>query len=335
MKNKKILLLLCIPIIISVLVLPLCSFTNINSSDYYSWESLHDISVGYDYVYNGVHTRGTIERYNRVFASGAFEEFNFNNVVFDASGYNILGSPSLKINYIKGNSTYSSSNNVLRLNMVTNGGNSERSLSFDGRITLRGYMTHDNLKNYSLEFPNIVTPSGGYRCDIDVEYLYVESNSVWADIHSITLLVTPNLGSISLQSLYDDALSKLNQDGISPLYITGLLCKFFEHDGFGNFGQVSTNSVTVSAPIMPSFSKSAIQLDVIRDYFYGVGYVDGENHGLSTAPQVWGSISDFLENTIGGFLDFEFVDGVTFGGLISVFLGFILVFAFLKIFAGG
>lgn len=334
MKNKKLLLLFCIPLVLTILILPLCSFINSNSPDYYPWESLHDISVGYVYRYNSASTYGTIEKCNRVFSSSQYDEFKWSDVVFDASGYNILGSPSLKINYVKGNSSFTSSNDKLRVNLVTTGGNAERSLAFDATFRISGYIDGDNIAGYAVEFPN-VEGLNGYNVICLAEYLYVENGTLWTNNVEVNYFVSGQSHYVPMSSVYDAVIQYMNNNSIDPLFITSMDCQFFTHDGFGSFNLVSTDSIIVEAPIIPSYAKYAIQLDVVRDYFYNLGYVDGENHGLSTAPQVWGSISDFLENTIGGFLEFEFVDGVTFGGLISVFLGFILVFAFLKIFAGG
>lgn len=65
---------------------------------------------------------------------------------------------------------------------------------------------------------------------------------------------------------------------------------------------------------------------------YGDGYDAGYNQGLQDADgSNWSSIGDFLITTIGAFTSAELFYGFTIGGLLSLFVGAMLFYWFIKL----
>lgn len=68
---------------------------------------------------------------------------------------------------------------------------------------------------------------------------------------------------------------------------------------------------------------------------YDEGLDLGYSQGLSQAPSVWGGFAQFLTTTVGAFLDFEIIPGLSITNMMTVLLAMVLVVAFLRVYAGG
>lgn len=76
------------------------------------------------------------------------------------------------------------------------------------------------------------------------------------------------------------------------------------------------------------------RIEFLRDIYGDVQYQSGYESGVADGQNTWASLGDFLTTTVGAFVDFEIVEGISIGGIISVFVGLSLVLVFLKMFAG-
>jgi hypothetical protein len=362
LKNKKILALLCVPVLVVSMILPLCSFTTVYDSEYDVYSSISNACVPYTYKYGntGLYfgllnncARCLIDKDAKTIAQKK------DSIKYTASDYYITSSYRISIDgsmsdFVDLDGGYE------RLSLFYKTTNKDK-VFFPLHCYAENINPYDNLEyGYYIEGNGdlflINVDSYDITCDINFTYTWIDNNNgelVYASERMSTSIqigsnnTDDGLGWVLRPYEFVDLVLREDYGHITenPNFIYGY-CSVFdcditcEYKGQNDVFVSGLDGVMVSSNVHNVFGEfyNEVKLEPFTDelqYIYSIAYGKGFDSGVSSAPQVWGSISDFLENTIGGFLEFEFVDGVSFGGLISVFLGFILVFSFLKMFAGG
>lgn len=371
MKNKKLFILICIPLIISIMVLPLCSFM----------PSIDDSSPSYDYSpsYGSNVDVGLDFRMYSIIDDFDYELSGFVDDVLNCSVNYIQPDPNDPTLYpnISYESIYVSPTYKDTVIFYLNDLAADYPLS-DGRFvcdysieilptehfdegteyTTESFLNGSFNITYSpKEISNndividFYTPSGDLldlsNFNIEGEIIYEQANAK-GSYHKYVFDSSPisdylfGLDSIYL-STYDLALNiLLPNPTITPYRILSFNFTLIPPDhGITRFRDYAVECY-VSSQIIPVDYAESQYIDWITSYnegLYDIGYETGYDYGYDVGVvsgiDPWKGVSDFLVTTVGGFLDFEFVEGISFGGILSLFLGIILVFTFLKIFAGG
>lgn len=368
MKNKKILALFAIPLVICVMVLPLCSFTTVKGDNYgLTYRPSFSCDVGYTYhrVTNTLdeYYYGFIYDYNNTLV---FDD-NLNSIKNTASGYYILSGKSLNYcsttsldyfpsSYYFDNShvvssvaSYFSSNNPAYFNgsFIFNG--YERVSDIDANSRLGSISIAlangdaDNFYQYSIcDFDLTVsvqtvkyslTDNGVLEPSYQLYYLTIPGN-VWQFDDVVNIEGNQGINNrrgFSVGAICDYVLTEHNADTSSFVYkVTLNISNIFDgSDGF-EMCAISDNLYLDSIFMLDSIYPL---LDSISDNSYDVGYLDGVEFGENSTP--WDDFVEFLEVTVGGFLDFEIAPHISISSILGVLLSVTLVIAFLKIFAGG
>jgi hypothetical protein len=336
MKNKKLLILLCIPLIIAVMVLPLCSFTTVNTSNYDVYSPSYDVDV--EYVYHRLTTTldeyyyGVIPSFNQ-FLIGENGELPANR----ASDYIIVGNDS--INY--GNSTF-----VDRIGTCSIYSEDIAVACFTGDFILSGDIFLDGSnsvlwKDDRISFSGAMDPSVNY--DITFSGFYYSPDSTYNsfNLRLDNQIITTIDRFIYIKDITDIIYSYLSSkfSSLNNHYIVKYIdCDMVSTDDeeFIYSNVTTTMRYSTKSELQTLFgSNMAYDLVSLRSVVYNNGFQIGYDIGLSNSKDVWGSITDFLTTTIGGFLDMNITPTITISSMLGIILSVTLVVAFLKIFAGG
>lgn len=343
MKNKKILALLCLLLLVTSLVLPLCSFVTTTFDTQCAYEPLINSEVGYTYNNNGNIVYGSIPNYNRILMPDSYSDINPNNVSFVADSYSIrASSPAMRIVYssfASGKSSLSS-NDMLRMTIECTGGNETQTLDFNYHVKYSGVLLPSTVSNNYIEF-NTISEGSSYKVSGEANYNVTTPNlSVLSLFIEFEYVYVETDLQLDLSRIYNSLVADI-KESISSDYtfvnISYIDCQYSYRLG-DQYIPITSDSFTMVDRIYSIPSKEAILSEQYKELWYSRSYTLGYNAGVSQAPDVWGSFSKFLSSTIGGFLDMKIVPGnpgVTISGILSVILSISLVILFLRLFAGG
>ena len=368
-KNKLILVLCCIPILVSCLVLPLCSFTTSNIGDSsvpsVSYDPLMDVVLGYQYhrLTNTLDLMYDGELYNPNRVVSGFNDPD--SIEFFACDYLVSGTKSfdyLSTTHKSLPSSYEYFNNGYSIvSKVCMESDDSSSHWFTGRVEFDGLVRHEDIDEYTevafyTDEYNLID-WGYYTVEIYIEGIYFDDET--GTFLSFEDSVTTNMydqpigsnGGISLRNAVVYYEMMLEYDVI---YINHITLEVDSPDP--SLADVGFPVVAIYDLLY--YSRNSKLMNSLNDmlgsgyyHYYQQGFDDGfelggsagwhegynvgKNAGVSSISAVWSSLGDFLEASVGSFFDFELWQGFTLGTLMSIFVGAMLLIGFLKIFAGG
>lgn len=342
-KKSKILALIMALVVCFSLILSLCSFTTTKSEDYYVYSPLgYDIDIGY--TYHRITSTldeyyfGEIPEFNRILASSSGSSY-----YAKASDYVIVSNDS--INY--DNVYFDGINSEVQLVCESPGKS-----YFNGLIKYRGLINElsvtDDILTLSPDSASLspdtfyvsIDYEGFYNVDGQLMYIPEQYFTVPYQlfISSFTQSGDDYYYSFSMSRLFELIFSNASHGFGVPnndIMLTRVNIDF-STDTLGN--NYTYDYIQYNCSLYDEYNNSTDYFNVLTDYFNkaeNLGYNNGFNDGFNSGSVSWNSFTDFLKSTVSGFLDFEFVPNISLGNILSVILGLLLVFTFLRIFAGG
>lgn len=344
MKNKKLLILFCIPLIIAVMVLPLCSFTTTVYEDYITYEPSIRTDVGYVYTTaNNSSYYGTISNYNRVLIPNSGEEmpsFSSSDIKFNASSYLIISSPSFRINYREFNASLNPSTltklpdntDLLTLNMYCSGSTtSGNTLAFTGVVDYYGFINNETARYNTINFNSSEMATDRFSAVVTCDYSSIVGDDIVTSTYTDTYTFTAEDYSIPLTYFINALYSSIPNLSSGRVSITHLRIAYSNMDLGGFYRPIYSTNFSSTDRIIDSSSVDSYAIKEIYDIAFSQGY----NSGISNAESVWQSFPNFLKNTVGAFLDMNITPNITISGILSVIISIGLVILFLRLFAGG
>lgn len=358
MKKNKLITLILVSAVCFSLILSLCSFTTIKN------ETQYDIMTPYcDYNINYVYHRqtatlnekyyGVIPHFNQLLADGLRERWSTNK----ASDYHIVGNTTLNYTGVTQNNTFNKYIGLVSEDSSIAYFDGQFSLSNFGIGSNNGIFGADSIK-FILNRDDVIDGVNYLDYVVSVEYTYLggdgtdlrryeysyaidlsSSSGTLDDLPIGTFYENENVSyfQLSIVRLIDNVYKNLAANDITtyaPIYIYNLSL-IPDND-------IVATSVYTDCLYNSSYARNQILfeeyeslLDRLFEIQYEDGYENGFLAGVIEGESSWSGFTEFLEVTVSSFLDFEFVPNISFGGMLSVILGFILVFVFLRIFAGG
>lgn len=370
-KNKKLLAAFCIPLIISIMVLPLCSWVDSSgyigdgdTYEYYYYRSRCPVDVGfslnfedeYEYVgylpsinsflLNSIYTWSSSE------TSGTLDD-SFNSLIaLDCYNY-----------YIQPLSPWSESNIVPSLSYLDSFHRDNDPLvatliystidGFTGEFIIDELCTLDDLNNLYISFYHSNGSTDDYESYYslaDMTYSFYDvtvvsysplSDNYRTEINTVSIdRVNARLLSVGeFISSYFGSLSLIT-------YISFIPQKSINS---GNYDAISITDVIYDVNTYDIIYDTNIAYREIYDDAYGRGVENGYDSGyqqgyfdalngvqIPSNPEEFSGLGEFLITSVGAFVDFEIIPNVfSLGDIIAIFAGAMVLIAFLKIFAGG
>lgn len=357
-KNKLITLILALAVC-SSLILSLCSFTTIKD------ETQYDIMTPYcDYNINYVYHRqtatlnekyyGVIPHFNQLLADAHRERWSTNK----ASDYHIVGNTTLNYTGVTQNNTLNKYIGLVSEDVSVAYFDGNFSLSNFGLDNDNGIFGADSI-DFILNKADVIDGVNYLDYVVSVEYAYLggDGSDLRKRIYSYSIDLSYSSGTlddlpigtfydyetgstgfnISIVRLLDNVYKNLSANDsttYAPIYIYNLSL-IPDNDIIATSVYTDCLYNEYSARNQILFEKYKSLLGRLFDIKYNNGYENGFTDGLVKGENSWSGFTDFLEKTVSSFLDFEFIPNVSFGGILSVILGLLLVFSFLRLFAGG
>lgn len=387
-KNKKIFALLCFPVLVIMMILPLCSFTTSNSYpwDFTIYESKTQCDLTYRFYRGGSYGYyyGTIPSANRVLISNEALATNSitsirDSIEFIADDLLMTGTKSIDIRAFSNNDLGSSlirpssspDDLYLGITYVTD---DYTTSALDGVFYFRNYIASDDIRLNIFDINNQIIDyaQNTVSCTATVyvsEFNYsnntFENDSyilneplnyyIGSDVTSATDIVlndivdsvldyyTLALGENAFVSNVELMLTYTTESGADFGFGAVRLKSFINPVNVDTFyGQDLEDLISEIASNVYQFAYDE-GVEYGRDFGYESGYdlglVHGEQSGYEKGVQdgvkSFESIGEFLKTSVGAFFSFKLWDGFTLGSVMSIFVGAMLLVAFLKIFAGG
>lgn len=358
-KNKKILALLCLPVLVMTMILPLCSFVTIKDNQLYNvFDPFVTTDVGYSY-HRSTSTLdemyyGTIPNFNRCLMPSMIYDITSDEYIeIYASDYLMVGNTS--INY---DSFGSGGSQVLPDSTVVLSATAETGALFTGRIVNRGVIIPESIQNLWYEF----IPSDGVQRDYyfySGTINYIVLNNATNSFETIHIDVSNDernsiengeYGRLYMTTIFDSIFDRyisdtLDSNNKSFVCIDYMDITYYQAtiDGTGTFdlyneyGKVRVADKLAYEESIPSFEISRFNefLSLVGVNKFDEGYLSGYNKGVQDGAGVFESLGDFLTTSVGAFFNFEFWDGFNLGTVMSIFVGAMLLVAFLRLFSGG
>lgn len=352
MKNKKFLILLCIPLIIAVMVLPLCSFVttpNPDDVDYYSFSPLVRTDIGYTYhrtTSGGTeyYYTGYIPNFTQVI-SRSQTDLAISNIAFYACDYYVNSDTRFSLKTFNQGSTLN--NNTVGLTCV----GEDNIAYFNGHIKLTGVINADtlvdkrfvyNTSSNLMEFSYITNYFYGYYDDNEV--FTITSKQIIDD--SLNLPNSYGLFyAIDIYNIISDSIDReLSTMGANDdrtyyyLYASSIELSVREFNETSDaYFKLNSSDITVYDTLYSQEIADAINFGIynssIAPFIYDNGYNRGLQDGLNGGA--FRDFGEFLKTTVSAFLDMHITPNITISGILSVIISIGLVVLFLRLFAGG
>lgn len=367
MKNKKLLILLCVPLIIAVMVLPLCSFTTVINSPGDHFESKSRVDLEYVYQRSDKFYFGNI--FNFLSCSMTYGTLSTarDSIKFTACNYVMDSGNELEYKSFASNRNPSILRSVGEDPSYYGTYQANIDLSIETDNSLETVFTSVAFKDYRGDDYTIEIFGGNYAPITDnyfgigfyslgrLYYRESEEND-WEYITYNVVLSPSDLnikdGKIHVLDLYYYILEYNDIDEryevVFPYLEFDILlyetAETEDHNalrGFNLLGHIG--GVRVGGDIYHYSSYTYPHNAYAESHYYNLGYdtgydlgyTQGLNYGRSTASEVWGSLGEFLDSTVGDFMEAELFPGFTIEIVLGIFVGAVLLVSFLKLFAGG
>lgn len=381
-KNKKILALLCLPVLVMTMILPLCSFTTLYepTDGYKVYSSIGNICLPYYYEYGSSGTYfGMINECSRclVDANATTRAAMQESIKYTASDYYITGSSRIRVLNPSSLLEFSndffvvnndlSSNELMPYTLTTLYRTNNTNTYFGNEFYVENYSLLDGLKYYFYIGDELIDflDDGAFNYEVEVDgYINYwvrmedQNQDFFANRHFTMTSVYRN--SNTLYASADDCIKAAIAEwtGYSVdemLYYTIPSVKITikpweylisEEGDFDVYYYDRFDGIVITSNVTDTYDDDflrALQVGLGEDSFYWLGYNQGYNEGyskglnagISSAPTVWKDLGTFLTSTVGSFLNAPLFPGFSVSVILTVFVGAVLLIAFLKLFAGG